>query len=320
MLAFKLPPALLAGNTVVVKTAPSTPLATLKLGALLSEILPAGVVNVLTGTDALGPLLTAHPGIRKVSFTGSTDTGKRVMAAGAPTLMRLTLELGGNDAAIVLDDVDVDKTAELLFASAFGTCGQVCRAVKRVYVHTSLYDQLCEKLAARAQRSVVGDNDTPDAEFGPVQNRAQYDRLVKLLADSASCGTVMPGGGVLERDGFFIRPTIVRDIDPQSRLVVEEQFGPILPVLRFDNVDDVVAQANDGPYGLSASVWSKDLQQARAIADRLNVGTVFINKHIDRVPHVPMAGAKQSGIGVELGEHGLNEFTQIKVFNISEPA
>ena len=320
LLAFKLPPALLAGNTVVVKPAPTTPLTTLHLARLLADIVPAGVLNVIAGTDMLGPLLTAHPDVRKVSFTGSTETGKRVMASGAANLTRMTLELGGNDPAIVLGDIDVAKTAELIFASAFGTSGQVCRAVKRVYVHASVYEAFCAALAKRAQRAVVGDNATPGVEFGPVQNAAQFERLKSLLDDSRSRGTVMPGGGLMDRAGYFIRPTIVKDIGPESRLVVKEQFGPILPVLSFTNLDEVIGWANTGPFGLAASVWTTDLPQAYAIADRLIAGTVWINKHIDRTPHVPVAGAKHSGMGVELGIQGLHDFTQLKVINASAPA
>lgn len=320
LLAFKLPPALLAGNTVVVKPAPTTPLATLRLGQLIAEVVPRGVVNVVSGTDSLGPLLTAHPGVRKVSFTGSTETGRKVMAACAPRLTRMTLELGGNDPAIVFGDVDVAKTAELIFASAFGTSGQVCRAVKRAYVHVSVYEEFCEALSKRAQRSVVGDASTPDVEFGPVQNAAQFARLKGLLEPASHRGTVMPGGGLMDRPGYFVRPTIVKNPAPESRLVVEEQFGPILPVLPFTEVDEVVRSANEGPFGLAASVWTRDMARAYAVAEQLVAGTVWINKHIDRTPHVPVAGAKQSGIGVELGQHGLHDFTQLKVINASAPA
>ncbi|HSV79983.1 MAG TPA: aldehyde dehydrogenase family protein [Ramlibacter sp.] len=320
LLAFKLPPALLAGNTVVVKPAPTTPLATLRLGSLIAGFVPRGVINVIAGTDEIGPLLTAHPGVRKVSFTGSTETGRKVMASCAPNLTRMTLELGGNDPAIVFGDVDVAKTADLVFASAFGTSGQVCRAVKRAYVHSSVYDAFCEALSQRAQRAVVGDASTPGVEFGPVQNAAQFARMQGLLRPESHGGTVMPGGGLMERPGFFLRPTIVKNPQPRSRLVVEEQFGPILPVLPFDDVDEVVREANEGPFGLAASVWTRDMAKAHAVAGRLVAGTVWINKHIDRTPHVPVAGAKQSGFGVELGQHGLYDFTQLKVINASAPA
>ncbi|WP_256354292.1 aldehyde dehydrogenase family protein [Variovorax sp. dw_308] len=320
LLAFKLPAALLAGNTVVVKPAPTTPLTTLAVARLTAGLVPAGVVNVIAGTDEIGPALTAHPDVRKVSFTGSTETGKKVMAGSAARLQRVTLELGGNDPAIVLGDVDVRKTATLVFASAFGTCGQVCRAVKRVYVHASVYEAFCDALAALAQRAVVGDGAEQAVDYGPVQNAAQFERLKGLLDDARQHGEVMPGGGPVDRPGYFFRPTIVKDCEPQSRLVVEEQFGPILPVMPFDDVDEALRQANSGPYGLAASVWSADMDLAHSVASRLDTGTVWINKHIDRTPHVPVAGAKQSGVGVELGLYGLLDFTQLKVINASCPA
>lgn len=320
LLAFKLPGALLAGNTVVVKPAPSTPMATLLLAQVLAEVVPPGVVNIVAGTDELGPLLTAHPGIRKVSFTGSTETGHKVMAGCAANLTRVTLELGGNDPAIVLGDVDVEAVAASIFASAFGNSGQVCRAVKRVYVHTSIYEPFCAALAERARRAVVGDGSHEAVEFGPVHNRAQYQRLSGLLEEAQCLGVVMPGGGIVDGPGYFIRPTIVKDLPRDSRLVREEQFGPILPVLAFEGVDDAITDANAGPYGLAASVWTRDLTLARTLADRLDTGTVWINKHIDRTPHLPVAGAKHSGFGVELGLAGLHEFTQIKVINASTAA
>lgn len=317
LLAFKLPPALVTGNTVIVKPATTTPLATLHLGRLLAEKLPAGVLNILSGDDDLGPRITSHPGIRKISFTGSTQTGKKVMASAAANLARVTLELGGNDPAIVLNDVDVARTAELIFASAFGNSGQVCRAVKRVYAHANIYEPLCAALEERARRAVVGDGSVGQVDFGPVQNRAQYLRVKELLEDARACGTVMAGGGAQEGVGYFIRPTVVKDVPHDSRIVCEEQFGPILPIVAFSDVEVAIKQANAGDYGLAASVWSSDLARASEIAARLEVGTVWINKHIDRMPHLPVAGAKQSGVGVELGVQGLHEFTQIKVVNAS---
>lgn len=320
LMAFKLPAALLAGNTVVLKPATTTPLATLRLGQLLANRVPAGVLNVVAGGDELGPALTAHPDIRKISFTGSTETGRMVMRAAAPHLTRITLELGGNDPAIVLADADVDNTAALIFGSAFGNSGQVCRAVKRVYAHASVYERLCQQLAERARRAVVGDGLTVGVEFGPVQNRPQYERLRALLDEAEAHGTVMPGGGLMNGPGFFVRPTVVKDIAHDSRLVQEEQFGPILPVMAFTQLDEAIDRANAGPYGLAASVWTADLALAGVIAARLDAGTVWINKHIDRTPHLPVAGAKQSGIGAELGVQGLHDFTQIKVVNASTPS
>ncbi|MGX9936510.1 aldehyde dehydrogenase family protein [Advenella kashmirensis] len=320
LLAFKVPAALLTGNTVIVKPATTTPLTTLLLGRLLVNKLPSGVLNILSGDDDLGPWLTIHPGIRKISFTGSTQTGKRVMASAARNLARVTLELGGNDPAIILKDVDVARTAKLIFASAFGNSGQVCRAIKRVYAHAAVYEELCAALSELARQAVVGDGSTGFVDFGPVQNRAQFQRLKQLLEDAHTHGTVLPGGGLLDSPGYFMRPTIVKDVAPDSRIVREEQFGPILPVMKFTDIDDAIAQANASEYGLAASVWSADLQRGQDIATRLDAGTVWINKHIDRTPHLPVAGARHSGLGVELGVEGLYEFTQIKVINASSPA
>ncbi|MBV6754989.1 aldehyde dehydrogenase family protein [Rhodococcus opacus] len=317
LLAFKLPAALLAGNTMVVKPAPTTPAATLHLGRLIAGIVPAGVVNIVSGGPELGPHLSAHPGLQKVSLTGSTETGKKVMAAAAERLTRVTLELGGNDPAIVLPDADVDEVAEKVFNAAFGNSGQICRAIKRIYVHADLYDRFCDRLAARAANAIVGNGMEPGTQFGPVQNQAQFDRIKEILADAETAGKVMPGGGVVDGPGYFVRPTIVRDVDESSRLVVEEQFGPVVPVMPYTDIDDVVARANDSEFGLAASVWSTDIDAATAIAHRISAGTVWVNKHSDRTPDVPIAGAKQSGIGTELGVLGLLEYTQIKVINVA---
>jgi acyl-CoA reductase-like NAD-dependent aldehyde dehydrogenase len=318
LLAFKLPAALLAGNTIVVKPSPTTPLATLRLGELLADLVPAGVVNIVTGGQPLGPQLTSHPLVRKVAFTGSTETGKKVMAIAAENLTRVTLELGGNDPAIVFPDVDVKATADLIFQSAFGNSGQVCRAVKRVYAHEDVVDELSAELARLADQAAVGDGMQEGVEFGPVQNGAQYGRVLELLEEASLSGRVL-GGGPVEGKGYFIRPTIVVDPDEQCGLVQEEQFGPVLPVLSFTESDEVVGRANSGPYGLAASVWTRDPEVSRRVARQLVTGTVWINKHIDRTPHLPVAGAKQSGIGVELGRQGLLDFTQLKIVNSSEP-
>lgn len=317
LLAFKLPAALLAGNTVVVKPAPTTPLATLRLGELLAPLLPPGVLNVVSGEQPLGPQLTGHPLIRKMAFTGSTETGKKVMSVASQNLTRITLELGGNDPAIIFPDVDVAETARLLYQSAFGNSGQVCRAVKRVYAHRDILDELSTEIARIAAKAVVGDGMDPAVTLGPLQNRTQYTQVLEFLAEAAESGQVIEGG-VPDSPGYFIRPTIVVDPDESCRLVQEEQFGPVLPILPFTDIDDVIHRANAGPYGLAASVWTGDSELARRVARRLNTGTVWINKHIDRTPHLPVAGAKQSGIGVELGRQGLLDFTQLKIVNFSE--
>ncbi|MDQ1459719.1 MAG: hypothetical protein QOI08_1203 [Actinomycetota bacterium] len=318
LLMIKVAPALLAGNTLVAKPAPTTPLTTLRFGELCARILPPGVVNVIVDQNDLGPALTGHPDVAKVAFTGSTATGKKVMASAAGTLKRLTLELGGNDAAIVLDDVDPKEVAPKIFAGATLNSGQVCFAIKRLYVHDSVYDGFCDELGKLAREAVVGDGLEPGTQLGPIQNEAQFEKVKGYIEDGRRNGTIVAGGEVVEREGFFIRPTIVRDIPDDARLVREEQFGPVLPVLRYSDMDEVVTRANDTEFGLGGSVWSSDRDRAFGVAARINSGTVWVNKHLDLAPDTPYAGAKQSGIGAELGQEGLEEFTQASIINMAK--
>ncbi|MFG1268774.1 aldehyde dehydrogenase family protein [Xanthobacter sp.] len=316
--AYKLGPSLLLGNTFILKPAPTTPVTSLMLGALARDIFPPGVVNVVTDANDLGALLTTHPDVAKISFTGSTPTGRKVMASAASTLKRITLELGGNDAAIVLDDVDVAAVAPKIFAGAFLNAGQVCIAIKRLYVHDRVYDALCGALAAQADTSVLGNGLDASTSMGPLQNAAQYAKAQRLLDVAASDGTIVTGGIEARNSGYFVRPTIVRDIADGSELVDEEQFAPILPVVRFNDIDDVVSRANASPYGLGGSVWSGDIDRAYELAQRIDSGTVWINHHLHFGPHIPFAGAKQSGYGVEFSEAGLSEFGQTHVISIAK--
>lgn len=317
LLAFKLPPALLAGNTIVIKPAPTTPLTTLRLGELIKDVLPHGVVNIITDANDLGDALTAHPDVRKISFTGSTATGKKVMASAAATLKRITLELGGNDAGIVLDDVNPKEAAPKLFQGAFQNNGQVCIAMKRLYVHESIYDEMCNELATLAEQAVVGDGLQQGTQLGPLQNKMQYEKVKEILADAKKHGKIIAGGEAKGGPGYFIKPTIVRDVTDGSRLVDEEQFGPILPIIKYSDPEDALARANASPYGLGGSVWSKDLDRAYDIANRMSSGTVWVNKHADLAPNIPFGGSGQSGLGSELGEEGLAEFTQLQIINIA---
>jgi acyl-CoA reductase-like NAD-dependent aldehyde dehydrogenase len=318
LLAIKLAPALLAGNTVVIKPAATTPLTTLRVGEICARIFPAGVVNVIADMNDLGDALTSHPHVAKVTFTGSTATGRKVMASVAGTLKRLTLELGGNDAAIVLDDVDPRAIAPKLFQAAMVNSGQVCLAAKRVYVPDSLYDAVCAELAKLAESAVVGNGLDAGTQFGPVQNKMQFDKVQGFIAEARERGKVIAGGTPVEGRGYFIRPTIVRDIADDARLVREEQFGPVLPVLRYSDLDEVIARANSTEYGLGASVWSADPERAYEVALRIDAGTVWVNKHLDLPPNIPFGGAKQSGLGTEMGQEGLEEFTQAKIINIAK--
>jgi acyl-CoA reductase-like NAD-dependent aldehyde dehydrogenase len=317
LLFVKLAPALLAGDTVVAKPAPTTPLTTCLIGEIFAEVLPPGVLNIICDDNDLGDALTSHPDVANVSFTGSTTTGKKVMASGAATLKRLTLELGGNDPAIVLDDVDPAEAAARVFAAAMMNSGQVCLAAKRVYVPRSIYDEFCDELAALASGSVVGDGLDPATTIGPIQNRAQFEKAKGYLAEAHSRGRVIAGGAPVERPGYFIAPTIVRDIADDSRLVTEEQFSPILPVLSYDDIDDAIARANATPYGLGATVWGRDTERASQVAMGINSGTVWVNQHLAIDFRVTNRGAKESGIGGAFGQEGFRAYTQSLVVNAS---
>lgn len=316
LLMLKLAPALIVGNVVIAKPAPTTPLTTLLLGEIAVDILPPGVFATIADANDLGSAITAHPDIAKISFTGSTATGKRVMASAAGTLKRLTLELGGNDAAIVLDDADVAVVAPRIFAAATMNAGQVCLAAKRIYAPASLYDALCDALAVLAQRAIVDDGLHPAAEIGPIQNLQQYDKVKAYLAVAAADGRVIAGGAALERPGYFIAPTVVRDIADNSVLVREEQFGPIIPVLRYDDLDDAIARANDSDFGLGGTIWTGDPARGARVAMLLDTGTVWVNRHMDLPFDIPFGGAKQSGIGREQGIAGIEEFTQARIVNV----
>lgn len=318
--AWKIGPALMAGNTLVLKPSPFTPLCTLRIGELIRDAFPAGVINIISGGDALGPLMTAHPGFAKISFTGSTATGRRVMESAAKDLKRITLELGGNDAAIVLPDVDVDAVAAQLFEGAFHNSAQVCVATKRLYIHADIYDRLRDRLHQLAKELSVGDGAEQGNRYGPIQNEPQYRRVLALLDDARANGlTLLEGGAVPER-GYFVPLTLVDNPPEDSRVVVEEAFGPVLPLLKFTDIDDVVARANDSDYGLAGAVWSADVATATAIAHRLDTGTVWINQNLQSTPFTPLAGAKQSGFGQENGVPGLLEFTRPKAIFIPKAA
>ncbi|MDQ7776842.1 MAG: aldehyde dehydrogenase family protein [Paracoccus aminovorans] len=303
-------PALRAGNAVVIKPSPLTPLATLRMVALAGAVLPPGVLNVVSGDDSafnLGAAMSDHPGIDKIVFTGSTPTGRQVMRAAAGNLKRLTLELGGNDAGIVLPDADPAALAEALFWGAFINNGQTCAALKRLYVHDSIHDAVCEALVEFARAIPVGDGLDEASILGPIQNRAQFDKVAALVADGASRGRVLLGGK--PGQGLFFPPTIIAGLTNGDALVDQEQFGPALPVIRYASVDEAVLAANDNPNGLGGSVWGSDLDAARAVARRLDCGSVWLNRHGAVQPDVPFGGVKQSGIGIQFGLDGLRENT-----------
>ncbi|UFH51244.1 aldehyde dehydrogenase family protein [Pseudomonas sp. KNUC1026] len=303
-------PALRAGNCVISKPSSLTPLSTLKLGEIIARHVPAGVMSVLTGVGGLGGAMAAHPGIDKIVFTGSTQTGQRVMRDGAVNLKRLTLELGGNDAAIVLPGSDVQQIAGPIFQAAFLNMGQTCAALKRLYVHRSIYQPLCQALVGLAQQAVIGNGLEEGVTFGPVQNPDQLALVEALVADARAQGaTVLCGGERLAGEGFFYPPTLVADISDGSRLVDEEQFGPVLPIVAYDDVEEVLQRANASQFALGGSVWGPDGEAAAALAARLESGVAWVNCHAQIRPDTPFGGCKMSGYGVEFGQEGLLAFT-----------
>jgi acyl-CoA reductase-like NAD-dependent aldehyde dehydrogenase len=315
--AWKIAPALLAGNTVILKPSPYTPLATLRLGELLLDLLPRGVLNVLSGPDELGAWITTHPAIRKISFTGSIATGRKVYAAAAADVKGLTLEMGGNDPAIVLGDVDPKAVASRIYAAAFENAGQVCAAIKRVYVHRSRHDALVAELAGLAAQAIVGSGLEEGVTMGPLSNAPQYRKVLELMSAARADGGVFAAGRPepLPRPGYFVAPAIVTGLSDRSRVVAEEQFGPVLPVLPFDEVSEAVERANATPFGLSASVWSADAAQARTVAQQVDAGTVWINQHMSILPQLPTVGLKSSGLGAENGLWGLECYLQIQTIS-----
>lgn len=309
-------PAVRTGCTVVCKPSPFTPLGTLRMVELMNEVLPPGVVNCVSGGDELGAMMTARPEFAKIMFTGSIATGKKVMASGAETLKRMTLELGGNDAGIVLPDADPAALVEPMFFGSMINSGQTCGALKRLYVHDSIYDQTCEALTGFAQQIPMGDGMDENNILGPLQNEMQYNKVIELVEDAKSNGArILCGGEPMDSPGYFYPVTLVADIEDGTRLVDEEQFGPVLPIIRYTDLDAAIEAANGLEFGLDASVWTGNPEAAQAVVDRLEAGTVYVNKHAEIAPHVPFGGIKCSGVGVEFAEEGLAAYTNIKVIN-----
>ena len=316
---WKIAPALLAGNTMVLKPSSFTPLATLKIGELLARVLPPGVLNVVSGVSGLGQWMASHPVPRKISLTGSTETGMHVAAAAALDLKRLTLELGGNDAAIVLDDADPAAIGEKLFWGAFANNGQVCTAIKRVYVPERLYGDVVDVLAEQARKVRVGDGMTEGIRLGPINNRPQFDRVSQLVADAISGGaSAVTGGKAMDGPGYFYEPTILANALDGTPIVDEEQFGPALPVVAYRNLDEAVERANSSHFGLCGSVWGKDVERAWQVAARLECGTAWVNTHMAVQPNQPFGGWKWSGIGVENGRWGFYGFTELQTLHLAK--
>lgn len=314
---WQIAPALRMGNAVVVKPSEYTPLSVLALAKVLNEELPEGLLTVVSGGRDVGARLAEHPAIGKVMFTGSTATGKAIIKSSADTVKRLTLELGGNDAGIVLPDADPAAIAEGLFWGAFINTGQTCAALKRLYVHDSLYEEVCTELAAVAAAMPMGNGLDEANVLGPLQNKQQFDIVARLVdAARASGARVLLGGNPDDgQPGYFYPTTLVADVDNDNPLVAEEQFGPALPIIRYGTVDEAVTMANALDVGLGASVWSSNLDEARKVAARLEAGTVWINKHGAVDPRIPFGGAKQSGYGLEFGTEGLKALGLPQIIN-----
>jgi acyl-CoA reductase-like NAD-dependent aldehyde dehydrogenase len=314
-------PALRVGCTVVMKPSPSTPLATLRLVELIHDagILPPSVLNVVTGDAEVGDAISAHPGIDKIVFTGSTATGRRIMERAGGTLKRLTLELGGNDAGIVLPGTDMGRRMDDLFWGAFINAGQTCSCLKRLYVHDDDYDALCDALAAYVARVKVGNGAEPDTLIGPLSNRMQFDKVAALVEDAREKGArILSGGKRPDGPGYVYPLTIIADATEDMRVVAEEQFGPVLPVIRYGDLEQAIAAANALDLGLGASVWGDDAEAAARVARRLVAGTRWVNRHGVLNPTVPMGGVKQSGIGIEFGQEGLREYTTVQVLSVAK--
>jgi len=282
-----------------------------KLVELAQKFFPPGVVQALGGNDSLGPWLTAHPGINKISFTGSTATGKRVMESASKNLTRVTLELGGNDAAIVYSDIDVATAAPKLAGYSFMNSGQICAAVKRIYIHEDIYDTFRDAFVTAVESFKVGSGVEKDVFVGPLQNKLQYDRVLNFLADIHDSKQKVATGGQANpthEKGYFIKPTVIDNPPDDSKIVVEEPFGPVVPLLKWSDEAEVIRRVNDSEMGLGASVWTKDLDHAVQIAESIDAGSVWINEHALVKPTAAFGGHKQSGIGNEWGRDGLRGY------------
>lgn len=314
---WQIAPSLRMGNTVIAKPSSYTPLSVLALAEIFNRHLPEGVLTVISGNREVGAVMASHPGFDKIMFTGSTEAGRRIVESSAKNLARLTLELGGNDPGIVLPGTDVSAIAENLFWGCFINTGQTCAALKRLYVHESVYDEVVDTLAGMAQAMPMGRGLEEGNVLGPLQNQGQFDIVKDLVDDARARGAriVVGGGPAADLGPLFYRTTVVADIDDGARLVDEEQFGPAIPIIKYSDVDDAVRRANASEQGLGASVWSSDPDAAVEIAKRIQAGTVWINGRGGLNPVVPFGGTKQSGYGQEFGVAGLKAVAAPKVIS-----
>ena len=314
---WQLAPALRMGNTVVLKPSEYTPLSVLALAKIINSALPEHVLQVISGGREVGEALSGHAGIDKIMFTGSTATGKAIIRSSADTVKRITLELGGNDAGIVLPDADPQAIATDLFWGAFINTGQTCAALKRLYVHEDIYDAVCDALVDVASQMPMGVGLDENNVLGPLQNKAQFDIVASLVQQAKESGArVLVGADPQDgQPGYFYPTTLVADIENTNALVAQEQFGPALPIIKYSTTEQAIQMANGLNVGLGASVWSSNIEAAREVAARIQAGTVWINKHGAVDPRVPFGGAKQSGYGLEFGVAGLKHLGQPQIIS-----
>jgi acyl-CoA reductase-like NAD-dependent aldehyde dehydrogenase len=311
-------PALRVGCTVIIKPSPFTPLSTLRLVELMNQVLPAGVINAVTGGAEVGNHMAEHPGIDKIVFTGSIPTGKKVMGGAAQTLKRVTLELGGNDAGVILPGTHIEPLLERLFWGCFINAGQTCASLKRLYVHADQYEEVVEKFAAYVSKIPVGNGLDPKNLIGPVSNRMQLDKVAAYVDEARSGGArIVTGGARPDGPGYFYPLTLVADVTDDMRIVKEEQFGPAIPIIKYRTVEEAMERANSLEVGLGGSIWGNDPSEAARYASRLECGTAWVNQHGALHPLAPFGGVKRSGIGVEFNVDGLKEYTTVQVVNVA---
>lgn len=313
---WKIAAALLMGNTIVIKPSPYTPFSTLKLIEVLQNVMPPGIINSVAGASETGKLLCQHPLVRKISFTGSTAVGKHIGKKAMSNMKMITLELGGNDAAIILDDVNVKEVAPRIFWSAFSNLGQTCTSIKRLYVASSIFNQLTDELSLIASKVCLGDGFDPKSDLGPISNQPQLERIINLTNDALKRGgQILCGGSRLNQTGYFYPPTIVTGLPNDAPLIKEEQFGPVLPIISFSDIDEAIDLANDVDYALGGSVWSNDQSAVERVIKFLECGTCWVNWHGPVFSGYPFGGRKSSGFGYEHGLIGLLSFCSFKVIN-----